>query len=1475
VEARCPDRLSADDLYGRSKPSGLQYGPAFRGIVEARVADHEALARVRAPEGVVRSLVDYRFHPALFDACFQAIVCPASVSPGTTYLPITVECVTVGARPGEWVQSHARVTHIGGDRLRATLHVLDAGGAPIAVVEGLECQAMEARTAAEPLSLSSLLYAYSWQRKRRDDPVAAVPRPVRRPALHELVTDAQQSLKRFAVGPPLPDLDDLCSAYLANSVVELGWPIGTGAFTTGDACRALGIPDDLDPVMSGVLDLLAARGSLKRVRDGWQFSRPPRYRPTQALWRSLVQRAPGLLAELTVLHRGGSRLPQLLRGELTAAEAICPRDDDSVLQHLYEDSLPLRPAHLTAQDLLGKAIASRTIERPFRVLELTGARRAGSIASPFVSAGEVECLTESPGGAWTEAEAGSFDVVVSRCVLCSAKAPDALLAHAARVVGDSGLFLAIEPTSAPAWWRFVLGLAELACAETMALDRRPFGGTPAPWSDVLQRAGWTAVPCGSAPDAGRGSQEPRCGVTIAERSVRPEPPRQQPEAIHVRTDVAQGTWLIFADTAGYASRLAHILERLNQQCVLVTPGSSFRTPGPSRIEIDPASGDDVARLVTHICTNTRGPSLRGIVHLWPLDAAFDAAPETRSPESRLDVTSLNVVLVAQALMARSDGETPRLWVVTSGAHTPGAGADLVCPFQSAIWAIGRTLANEFPQSRCTLVDLGRRGAAGEADADLRALADELLWPDAEDEIALRGGERYVHRLGRVPPAPISPRRSGPATRGFRLGVGQKRDLDGLTLAQCTRTAPAPGEVEVRIEAAGLNFSDVLNALGLYPGLGPGPVPLGLECSGVVTRVGRRVATFAAGDRVMALAPFSFADHVTMPAHLVAAIPGWLTCFDAATIPVAFVTAYYALVTRGGLRRGERVLIHSASGGVGLAAIQIARRVGAEVFATAGTPEKREFLAQVGVTHVMDSRSLAFAREVMTITDGEGVDLVLNSLAGEAIPKGLSVLRDHGRFLEIGKRDIYEDHRIGLWPFRKNLSFLAIDLDKVMREQPKVAGGILSTVARLVRQRRFVPLPYRVFPLAGARSAWRTMAKATHMGKIVVSVGDHAPCVEAAPAARPRFRSEATYLITGGFGGLGLLVARWLADHGARHLALVGRHGAASHEARAAVAQLERTGVSVAQFHADVSRQQDVARVIGTIGRRMPSLRGVIHAAAVLDDALVANLNGERLRRVAAPKAFGAWYLHGLTKGLPLDFFLLFSSVSSVVGMPGQCNYAGANGFLDGLSAHRRALGLPSITINWGYVGELGLAARNPDVVARFENQGLKPISPAESLDVLGWFLAERPVQMTALKMDWGRFGKVFGLFGQAPKFAPLYREGASRHATASDADRAQRGRSLDGLPEVERASLVRSLLHDQIARVLGTSAGRLDVHTPLTDLGFDSLMAVELRNWLDSAFAVGLPAVEVMRGPSVEQLAAAVLQRLARTGGAERAPGPS
>jgi acyl carrier protein/NADP-dependent 3-hydroxy acid dehydrogenase YdfG len=391
-----------------------------------------------------------------------------------------------------------------------------------------------------------------------------------------------------------------------------------------------------------------------------------------------------------------------------------------------------------------------------------------------------------------------------------------------------------------------------------------------------------------------------------------------------------------------------------------------------------------------------------------------------------------------------------------------------------------------------------------------------------------------------------------------------------------------------------------------------------------------------------------------------------------------------------------------------------------------------------------------------------------------------------------------------------------------------------------------------------------MANAKHIGKIILRLLDKDIKIAPAKVTAIRFKEDAAYLITGGFGGFGLLVAGWMVRNGARHLALMGRSGAASSEAQKQVKKMRKSGAQIIEIRGDVAEKQDIQKALWTIKSSMPPLRGIFHAAMILDDALLLNLSPKRMTRVLSPKIKGAWNLHRQSLDLALDFFVFFSSVSSLIGMPGQGNYVTANAFLDGLSFYRRSKNLPSMTINWGFLGKVGIAARNKETAARFENQGLRSFTPGQALEILSRLLEFNPVHMAVINMDWARFGKIFTRYSRSPKFSGLWEEEIEKSDEESQAKMGGDSirKRLFTVTEKEKTVLLVSALRDQIAKVLGTSPDKLDPDKPLTELGFDSLMAVELRNWVENNLGISLPTIEVMRGPSLNTLAQKLIKGL-------------
>jgi NADPH:quinone reductase-like Zn-dependent oxidoreductase/acyl carrier protein len=587
------------------------------------------------------------------------------------------------------------------------------------------------------------------------------------------------------------------------------------------------------------------------------------------------------------------------------------------------------------------------------------------------------------------------------------------------------------------------------------------------------------------------------------------------------------------------------------------------------------------------------------------------------------------------------------------------------------------------------------------------------------------------------------------------------------------------------------------------------------------------------------------------------MPDGMSFVAAATIPVAYLTAVYALGRIAKLREGERVLIHGGAGGVGLAAIYYAQHCGAEIFATAGSELKRAFLRELGVEHVLDSRSLTFADDVMALTEGEGVDVVLNSLYGEAMERSLGLLRPFGRFLELGKRDFYLDTRIGLRPLRKNISYFAIDADQLPAKRPDLARSVLTEVLELMEQETLRPLPHRTFPFAEVADAFRLMQTSGHIGKIVLIPDEKARYVARRLREFP-IHPDRTYLVTGGLTGFGLATARWLCERGVRHLALVSRRGNATPGAEQTLAALRDAGTEVRAFACNVSDRIALASTLRDIRASMPPLCGVIHAAMAIDDSLVTDLTSEKLAHVLAPKLAGAINLDRLTRKDSIELFLLYSSATTILGAPGQGSYVAANLALEALSQARMARGLPSLAVAWGPIADVGyLAEKQSDRDALARRLAAVPMPARDALECLPALWGSGLPAVACATVNWNGASRHLPVLA-SPTFANI----AGKVGETDGSDLRER---LKGLSAEEARDLVASLLRGEIARILMFAPDRIDSTKALSELGMDSLMAVELRLALESRLGIDLPTLSLADNTTLVTLARRIVNMLTGT----------
>ena len=782
---------------------------------------------------------------------------------------------------------------------------------------------------------------------------------------------------------------------------------------------------------------------------------------------------------------------------------------------------------------------------------------------------------------------------------------------------------------------------------------------------------------------------------------------------------------------------------------------------------------------------------------------------------------------------------PRFWAVTSGTEVEGR--ELV---GAAVWGISRALALEEPRSKFTCLDMDPLAA------DFEALAGEVAAAGDEREVAWRDGRRLVARL--TPGAEVGSAAAGrftaPDSGSWRVAIQQYGSLDYLGVVPAVDEPMGPGDVRIEVESVALNFKDVLFTLGMlkdFTGITRAmEQPLGLECAGRIVAMGDEAGSggrLALGTRVFAAAAGSMRSSLVLPSDQVMVTPDSLTSPAAAGLPTVYLTSLYALDRVAKLRAGDRILIHAAAGGVGQAAIQLAKSVGAEIFATASRGKWAHLRSQ-GVEHIFDSRSFDYTQQILDATGGAGVDVVLDSMAGEHVMASLDCLGHGGRFVEIGKIDTLKPEE--MQAKRGDVQYAIFDMADVLGADEVLYRDLRRDLVDGFASGRFSPPAVRVFGLDEAGEAFRHLASARNIGKVAISFPQ--------PGAG-KVRADAAYLVTGGLGSLGLHVADWLGQGGAGEVVLVGRSGRSPRTAEL-LDQLA-ADYPATHFRAAAVDVSDSAAVNDLVQSCSRPLAGVVHAAGVIDDGMIADLSWQRFRGVFQSKWDGAWNLHQATRSMDLSFFVLFSSMTAMVGAAGQSNYAAANAGLDALARYRRSEGLPATSIAWGPWSGGGMATRAASAEA-LDAAGIGSISPELGIAAMDSLLGlpGRHHTVGILAVDWKRYLSRREIL---PLFAKLTTDPIDAGASTAVA--------MD-LSTVEPGDLVQALA-DIVARELAAVLGYgspADVNLALgfPDLGVDSLLAVDMRNRLEHVLGIELPVTILFDFDNPSALAAGLVELL-------------
>ena len=1411
-----PHRMTGDEVYQAAIATGVSYGPAFQRVIRAERSDTVIEVELSPFEaGAGTAARQQILHPIALDSAFHAMF--ENIKPRAderyAYLPVRFAALRVDQDHGIPARAHIVVDRETDQSLSISVTLYDRDGGFIAGLTGGLFRAV----VLDRRGQTNAFFQHKQIRLARqdggDEPRAIATRALQGAAL-EATPDSWLFLGAFARSLAHRSLRALFGAT----------PIQAGSAATDEAADAAFLP-----LVFSLLEHLRGAGLASDTPEGWVLAPESDLPAPTEILQTFAADYSEATPEIVLAAQALSGLENALRtGQ--------PVQIRAAIQEQFETGSILFAPVLAAATAVCDALQAGLAPEPLRVLVAepfclgvldslaplaregratvtvigVDAKRLHHTAARYGAAEGIQFL-EVDGEADTAAEA-AFDLAVG-----FAYGPvfdgDPLLgrAIARRLVPDGMLCVLLPPDNAV--FDLLLGTGEGWFANSI-VPQFPVGRVAAAQESarLLIASGFSAIETSVLGD-GVGS------VLVA-----------RPDAREAAAATAAAPLFVIEDTSPLLSHLVQATRAEGRPVRML----AMETPAA----FAPAWQD-----------LTAGVSANDTVDLiFPAFAAADGG---------LDRSIAHLAAVLEGVQA---GKC-RLWVLVRGLDSPGA--DGIDPIAEAVWCFARVAMNEYPSVDLKLVDVS---LSLDAEAGARALSGLIAAPGADAELLIdAAGVSAVRTV-----AGLQATGGGVPVPAARLSLRSRGLQAKFDWIEAERRSPGPGEVEIEIAAAGLNFRDVMLATGLLDDDvlddGLAGAVFGFECAGRVVRVGADVTHLAPGDAVMGFGRESFATHSTADARVFTAVPDGLSVEAAATIPVAFLTAWYSLVHLAQIQPGEWVLIHGAAGGVGLAAIQIAKLRGARVAATVSSPDKRALVELFGAEKVYNSRSTAFLDAIKT--EIGGVDIVLNSLAGEAMQASIKCLKPFGRFVEMGKRDYVLNTAMGLRPFRRNLTYFGVDLDQLLAANLPLANRLMGDLVQHFESGEFLPLPHRAFDWYDVGKAFQLMQAAGHVGKLIVRPAETP--IATSVAGVPFKPGPGVHLVVGGAGGFGFEAAAWLAERGAETIVVASRRGQIEPHLKARAAEIRANGTSLIVEALDVTDADAVTSLIGQLTRTHGRLAGVIHTAMVLDDGLIAGLDPARTRKVLAPKVDGADNLDRATRQISLDYFVAFSSATTMVGNPGQGAYVAANGYLQGLMRRRRAEGLPGLAVGWGAIADVGILARNQDVAAKLERiSGIVALQSKEALSHLDTLLSRGdacpPIVHCALFRPGAALQSLKLL--RTPAYAQLF---ASADGMDLEAD-IDLAAQIAGKSEGEARAIVAGLVASEVARIFRLSADEIDVARPLDELGMDSMMSLDLRMGIEKRFSVELPVVAISAGVSVNDLASRLIVGLRSEGGDQTA----
>ncbi|OGT81122.1 MAG: hypothetical protein A3J35_07710 [Gammaproteobacteria bacterium RIFCSPLOWO2_02_FULL_52_10] len=1475
--------IHTQEIYEMALAFGLEYGPRFQGLETIWVQnDNQFLSSFDSSFIDNAAASGYILHPALLDSAFHTLI-PAmnkhviSVEKNlTAYLPVGFEDIRINTDSEPVAYCLCEIHSYFGNSLEARLILLDGNGLTIARIENcLFKQLPRMKDKIRP-------EFYHFTQIPRNHIDACLPVPL--PGINEIqdylkanpVEEAILANEQVQIEQIQPLYEALALATVEKTLREFGAHMGE--FTVDSLLKGSGIAEVHRHFVYYLLRMLEDDGKAVCQEDLWKLTLSQGNDDPLPIWRSIIADYPRYQPDMVITSEYGFDLVNKLLHDPDEYSGGAPLQVDC---KFISSSLVISLLQSTLSCIVQKWPGKK---RRLRIVEITddvssASRRLVDLlpgdycdfqiithdASVTMKAEHtfreypnvrVNTINQTDNAFRHDFQEGEFDILISSGWLNRCDDIMKVLDDFNFLLASGGLLLLNERRPdrlidinmgiAPFWWSRSMQV-EQPVSRLMNADD---------WMVAVEKAGYqTPVLLNDNlyPDA-------REFIIAAKRHVRNR----------IDEDITldkRHNWLLICNNQGNSRRIAEAMreELMSRglQTKIACSNNNMKRPHRNENGVRLKYQSDYRELLESL--NAGNLPLSQIVYLSGLDLQNNTTISNLIREQ--SACCMDIVNITKSAEVLSKDANPRIWLITSNltlqSPNPDRNERLNLPNQAPLQGLGRVIRNEYPDLDCRHVDLN---VGRNAQKNARALITEILQSDEETEIIILDDARKVMRLDNyhtgVYAGHVSDENKG---KRYRLAIENYGNLDSLYWKEIRPGELAADEIEITVIVAGLNFRDIMYASGLLPDEilsdGFAGANMGMECAGIVTDVGINVEGFNPGDKVIAFAPACFSSHVVTKTTAVIHKPDTWTWEESVTILTAFFTIYYSLNHLAHLCKGEKILIHGAAGGVGLAAIQYAHYCGAEIFATAGTPEKRKFLEYLGVDHIMDSRTLDFADEIMSLTDGVGVDVVLNSLAGEVVERNISLLRPFGRFIELGKRDFLENRKIGLRRFRNNISYFAVDADQLIQNQPLLAGKLFTDMMELFNRGEFRPLSHTVFPACDISSAFRYMQQSAHIGKVVVKMQPGPVRIRNIVESDDTFRlkDKATYMITGGTSGFGFATAEWLASKGARHIILLGRREKLDDVQNQVINNLNKEGVEIQHRQCDVSDPVALKKILREINTGHTPLKGIIHAAMILEDSIIRNLDEASFINVFRPKIQGAWCLHQLTNELPLDFFILYSSATTCLGNPGQANYVAANAYLESLARFRRSQGLPALAIAWDAILDAGYLARNDSLRETFTKRlGINGIRKEQAFRALEMALENNIEDPIIMNANWTAVRRLLPII-KTPMYINIKHRIDDTGALNETVDVQE---LIKGLSREEIHVLISGMLGDEVARILQLPRDKVEHNRSIQDLGVDSLMAMELVAAIEKRFDVEIPIMALSDNVTVDSLSVRLTKAL-------------